>query len=80
MFYDTYKEKVSNLKKCGWAKAMRESKASYKQEVMIDKPGLSSRHSPSPTLVQETSDNEFTMEVAQWNSEVQKKKVKLSLD
>lgn len=51
-----------------------------KQEVMIEKPGLSSTHSPSPTPVEEASDDDFAMNMVQWNAEFQRKKVKVSLD
>ncbi len=76
--HDICKEKFSCFEKCGWAKAMSESKASYKQEVMIEKPGLSSTHSPSPTPVEETSDDDFAMNMDQWNGEFQRKKAKVS--
>ena len=73
--YDAFKEKYRSVD----AKAMRKSKAAYKQEVLIEKPRLSSTHSPSPTPV-ETCDDDFAMNAVQWYEGLQRKKAKVSLD
>ena len=77
LMYDRHKESYSSCKKCGWAKAMRDSNAAYKQEVLIEKPGLSSTHSLSPTPV-EASD--VTAKILESFQEVQMKRAKLSFD
>ena len=77
LIYDDHKELYSSCKKCGWAKAMRDSNAAYKQEVLIEKSGLSSTHSPSPTPV-ETSD--LAGKVLESCERIQRKRAKLSFD
>ena len=76
---DAFQTKFSRCEKCGWAKAVTESNASYKREMLIEQPGLSSPYSPSPTPEEETSDAELA-EVAKFQLAYQRKKLRLSLD
>ena len=47
--YSQYWSKLKD-RECGWAKALKESQASYKRKMLIEKPGQSlSKQSPSPT-------------------------------
>ena len=71
----------SHLEKCGWAQAMSESNASYKQEIKIEKPGPSSTHSPNPAApVEEKEISDGAADVFDWVRNFPPKKLKLSTD
>ena len=45
------------LTKCGWTNALESSKAVYKSEIMVEKPGqVEERKSPSPPVNEQASD------------------------
>ena len=47
--YPQYWSKFKDIE-CGWAKALEESKASYKRKMLIEKPGKPlSKQSPAPS-------------------------------
>ena len=47
-FLEAQPDLYTPFEKCGWAKALMESNASYKRELLIEKPGTTSERSPSP--------------------------------
>ena len=65
-------------KKCGWANAIKAAKASYKKEILVEKPGGKNVHSPSPEVCEEGSDNEEQKSLTSFLKQYQIKKAKLS--
>ena len=64
--------------KCGWANAVKDANASYKQELLVEKPGKTKQRSPSPELCEESSDDECMTVLSTLNN-FNNKKVKLAI-
>lgn len=77
--YETFPKTYSGFEKCGWADAMSESKGIYKREVLIEKPGKSLKHSPSPTPPMETSDDDTTRNFHAFSAECDRRMGMMSL-
>ena len=64
--------KFRNFGVCGWAQAVKDNNASYKQEILIEKPQQTSNRYPSPILQEEVNDDQGVVEMEAFNLQVQR--------